>query len=240
MVKSKCIKCKELKEIQGYGMCSACYQRNYKKRKLEGNIHIKICKVCQMEFNNEGRCSRRLTCSEGCWKNMEAMRKRNHYLDNKKVYNKRAQEWNKRREYLQRPEVKIKKRIYNREYSKKRMKQPSVKLSHAISTGIYGTIKQNKSRTHWEKIVDFNLKDLKKHLEKQFNNGMDWDNYGSYWQIDHRIPVSWFNFKSYEDEEFKQCWALENLQPMIAKLNNSKNNRFAEPTLKQIGVSIGS
>ena len=56
-------------------------------------------------------------------------------------------------------------------------------------------------------------------------------NDGSYQHLDHRSPVSWFNFKSFTDPDFKKCWALDNLQPKVGKENLSKNNRFAEPTL---------
>ena len=40
---------------------------------------------------------------------------------------------------------------------------------------------------------------------------MSWDNYGSDWYIDHKIPDS---------------WSLNNLQPMWAKDNLAKGNRY--------------
>jgi len=91
-----------------------------------------------------------------------------------------------------------------------------------------------KGRTHWETIVGYTLNDLKNHLEKQFKSRMTWKNYGRYWHIDHRIPVTKFNFDSYNDIGFKECWALDNLQPLTARKNISKGNRYSEPTIKQI------
>ena len=65
------------------------------------------------------------------------------------------------------------------------------------------------------------------HIESQFKDGMTWDNYGKNgWHIDHIIPKSLFQFKSSEDDEFKQCWALCNLQPMWAFDNLSKGNKY--------------
>ena len=65
------------------------------------------------------------------------------------------------------------------------------------------------------------------HLEKQFKEGMTWNNYGYYgWHIDHIRPVSSFNFNSYDDPEFKECWALSNLQPLWGKENISKKDKF--------------
>ena len=67
--------------------------------------------------------------------------------------------------------------------------------------------------------------ELKEHLENLFEEGMTWDNYGK-WHIDHKIPDSWFSYSSTDDVEFKECWALSNLQPMWAWQNIDKNNKY--------------
>jgi len=108
-----------------------------------------------------------------------------------------------------------KKFIYTKEYWLKK------KLSNNISTLIYHSLKGNKKGYHWEKIVSYTLKDLMVHLESLFKDGMSWENYGK-WHLDHIRPVSSFKFSSYEDKEFKECWALENLQPLWAKENLKK------------------
>ena len=54
---------------------------------------------------------------------------------------------------------------------------------------------------------------------------MIWGNYGD-WHIDHKIPISAFNFTKPEHEDFKRCWALSNLQPLWAKDNISKNAKL--------------
>lgn len=50
---------------------------------------------------------------------------------------------------------------------------------------------------------------------------MNWDNYRE-WYIDHIRPISNFNFNLCEDEEFKECQALENLQSLWAEENLRK------------------
>jgi 5-methylcytosine-specific restriction endonuclease McrA len=55
---------------------------------------------------------------------------------------------------------------------------------------------------------------------------MNWENYGSYWHIDHKIPISVFNFEKPEDYDFKRCWNLKNLQPLEKFKNMSKGNRL--------------
>jgi 5-methylcytosine-specific restriction endonuclease McrA len=47
---------------------------------------------------------------------------------------------------------------------------------------------------------------------------MTWENYGE-WRVDHIKPISSFNFTDINDDEFKKCWPLENLQPLCEKEN---------------------
>lgn len=48
---------------------------------------------------------------------------------------------------------------------------------------------------------------------------LNWNNYGIYWHMDHIIPQSYLPYVSMTEENFKRCWALNNLQPLEAKLN---------------------
>jgi hypothetical protein len=57
---------------------------------------------------------------------------------------------------------------------------------------------------------------------------MTWENYGD-WHIDHKIPVSAFNFSKASDIDFKRCWKLSNLQPLWAAQNVSKGNKLERP-----------
>jgi len=58
------------------------------------------------------------------------------------------------------------------------------------------------------------------------------DNYGKYeegkkkWNIDHIIPQSELLYKSLDDENFKKCWALENLRPLEIIENIKKGNKI--------------
>ncbi len=80
-------------------------------------------------------------------------------------------------------------------------------------------------RKNTEPILGYSYESLISHLESQFKEGMTWENYGK-WHVDHKIPVSFFQFNSTDDVEFKMCWRLENLQPLWAKENQSKGNRL--------------
>lgn len=62
-------------------------------------------------------------------------------------------------------------------------------------------------------------------LEAKFKPGMSWENHGA-WHVDHKRPIASYNFSSVDDHEFKECWSLENLQPLWAKENLSKGARY--------------
>ena len=64
----------------------------------------------------------------------------------------------------------------------------------------------------WE-ILGYSCADFMTHIESWFHSGMSWDNHGE-WEIDHIIPISFFQYDSFADVEFKMCWRLENIQPM--------------------------
>jgi hypothetical protein len=98
------------------------------------------------------------------------------------------------------------------------------RINSLMATVIRRSIKNQKLGQHWESLVGYTLKELMKHIENQFQPGMTWENHGE-WHIDHIYPKSKFNFSSPEDMEFKQCWGLNNLQPLWATDNLRKGNR---------------
>jgi hypothetical protein len=73
--------------------------------------------------------------------------------------------------------------------------------------------------------LGYTIEELMSHLEKQFTEGMTWENYGE-WHVDHIKPMSSFKFESVDDPEFKECWKLENLQPLWEEDNLSKGPRY--------------
>jgi len=122
------------------------------------------------------------------------------------------------------------------EYTKIKRKENVIwKLHQNTSRRIRLMIQKEKSTT---KLISYTFEQLKVHLENQFTKEMSWDNYGSYWHVDHRIPISKFTIKTANDESFKRCWALENLQPLEAKKNIGKGNRYSEPTINQINEGV--
>ena len=102
------------------------------------------------------------------------------------------------------------------------------RLRNRMSSNIRHSLDTKKNGRHWETLVGYTVKNLIKHIEKQFTNGMTWANYGE-WHIDHIIPIRGFHFTSPDDIDFKRYWALSNLQPLWAKDNLSKASKLLKP-----------
>ena len=82
--------------------------------------------------------------------------------------------------------------------------------------------------------VGCNIQYLREWFEYNFTSEMNWDNYGSYWSIDHIIPVCKFDL-TLEDEKLKCCnWS--NLMPVTIKYNSSKK----EIDMEQINKVVDS
>jgi hypothetical protein len=132
------------------------------------------------------------------------------------------------KEYRQKNKTAIRER--NRAYvAKRRQNEPRYRLQSSISRNIAHSLKQrysSKSRAKWQKVVGYTLEELTRHLEALFTEEMTWENYGTFWHIDHIVPQSWFKFATFECAEFRACWALTNLQPLEATKNMSKQNRW--------------
>lgn len=156
---------------------------------------------------------------------------------------------NKRDEYREKNRDKInkQKKIYskkNKEYIRnwqnnweknKRIVDKSFALRKIVSVSIKYALKRQKTskKGSCKKYLPYTIEQLKLHLEFQFEPWMNWSNHAMYnsktwddndsstwtWNIDHVIPQSDLPYDSMEHENFKKCWALENLRPYSAKQN---------------------
>jgi hypothetical protein len=115
-----------------------------------------------------------------------------------------------------------------RDYERNRKaSDPAYKLISNFRTAIYQVLKENnvEKNKHYFDILQYTPEELISHLEKQFTNNMTWENYGE-WHVDHKTPISSFNFESIDDDSFMECWSLENLQPMWGKENIVKGSKL--------------
>ncbi len=101
------------------------------------------------------------------------------------------------------------------------------RLKQNIGNRMRASLINGKNNEIVEKILGYSIDDLIIHLESKFQEGMSWMNYGE-WHIDHVVGIANFNYTSYEDEAFKKCWSLQNLQPLWALDNLEKHDNISE------------
>jgi hypothetical protein len=74
-------------------------------------------------------------------------------------------------------------------------------------------------------LLGCSISDFRKYLEKQFSEGMTWDNHGfNGWHIDHIKPCASFDLTIPEEQQ--KCFHYSNMQPLWAQDNLSKSSYF--------------
>jgi len=157
-----------------------------------------------------------------------------YYESNKQKISEYYSEWREdKKEHLKEYQKKYREknidkiRKVKRDYERNRKhNDPTYKLIANFRTAIYTVLKENNMDKygHYFDILRYSPEELVVHLENQFTEGMEWDNYGE-WHVDHRLPITSFKFKEVGDNEFMRCWELNNLQPMWGDENISKSNK---------------
>ena len=147
--------------------------------------------------------------------------------------NKRREIWVSPQSYAKTMANDRKWRIDNKEHLKKytykyekqrRANDPIFRLIKSTRSRMAGVLSGRKAFDSM-RLVGCTASQLKKHLEAQFEQGMTWDNFGTYWHADHIIPLAWFDL----NDPNQQRWAFNyiNLQPLKKEDNLRKNAKIA-------------
>lgn len=111
--------------------------------------------------------------------------------------------------------------------SARRVRDPMVeiraKLAVFCCTVIARCLRNKTDRT--AELLGYSAEELRTHLEKHFEPGMSWENYGKgmdSWSIDHSRPITKFPATA----TLAEINALENLRPMWHRKNCAKKNKW--------------
>lgn len=204
---------------------------NYFVGRLCCNGHKYLNSNYSLRYKSNNRC---VECSK-IMLNKLKIHNKEYQTNNRKRINIKKAEWNNKN-----PEkIKLyrerntrvcgdKNRASKREEWHRTKINPQVKLARYMGNHIRFALKKNKSNS-WIKLVGYTASELKKHLEKQFDKNMNWDNYGIYWHIDHVIPKSLFHYTTPEQLSFRECWGLKNLRPLEKIKNLEKYTKLIKP-----------
>ena len=116
---------------------------------------------------------------------------------------------------------KDKARVASKKYRKFKMKtDPMFRLVRNLRNRVWYALVRGTKSAHTLELLGCDVDFLKEHLEKQFTEGMTWENYGK-WHVDHILPCESFNLML--PEEQRRCFNWANLQPLWEKDNLSKH-----------------
>lgn len=71
-------------------------------------------------------------------------------------------------------------------------------------------------------ILGCSIEQVRKYLENQFTEKMSWDNHGTYWEIDHIVPLA----SATNHKALRKLCHYSNLQPLESSKNREKGDRL--------------
>lgn len=209
---------------------------------------VKLCSGCKTEkdetefsFSQLKRENRRRCCV--CVKNDRASYVKKNTEKTSAIRREWHQKNKKSKNLASRIWAKNNKDRRNAQLKEKRKNDPFFRLRELTSCYVREALKNNggsKRGRSFLNYLPYDINELKTHLESLFEPWMTWGNQGVYcvdtwndndqftwtWHIDHIIPKSKLPHASMEDDNFKKCWALENLRPLSAKQNVLKSDKM--------------
>ncbi len=233
--------------IKGRTYCKDCRSNDYKNQKekmiIENNSAEQkiLCGKCSIVLTPEIQVAGRKCCKPCDNKRRNESKKLNkdkvhqqqkvyyennkekikeyykeHYTENKDKYMENNKKW--REENRDKINEQARERTINDE---------NYRLKKNLRRRLNYCLKKNSSV---DNLVSCDLEFLKTWLEYNFTEGMTFENYGSFWQIDHVIPCAKFNLEN--EDEIKACFKWYNLQPLEASKNVSKQDIINEQEIQ--------
>ena len=102
---------------------------------------------------------------------------------------------------------------------------PQFRIQKSLRIRVYRALKDRNKSAATLTLLGCSINELRAHLERQFTAGMTWDNYGvKGWHIDHKKPCAAFDLS--DPTQQRECFHYTNLQPLWAKDNLSKGDKF--------------
>jgi hypothetical protein len=136
--------------------------------------------------------------------------------------NKRNKEWIRKN-----PELRQASR--RKSNARQRESNPSFRINGALRSRMRKALAGNSKSTSTIELLGCTVPELREHLEEQFLPGMSWENYTlAGWHIDHIRPCASFDLT--DPEQQRQCFHFTNLQPLWAKDNLVKGDKWDPET----------
>ena len=231
-------KCREKKKEDAPNTRKTCSICHTEKSGTEFEIGTLQCKICLYERHKEAinrpteqdpdkKCKdcettkpavmfrkSEFVCKDCNKKKLYAWREKNkdRFLEICKTYRDKAEKKVLRNDYLRKKYVEdIKFRLLSlyRNRVRELVKRPHFPKNTSFNYDII-------LGCEWDTLIAW--------LEYNMKDDMTWENYGTYWHVDHVYPCSLFDFS--KDEERSKCFNWTNLTPLEAIENMRKSNKL--------------
>lgn len=113
-----------------------------------------------------------------------------------------------------------------REYERERLKNPTIKLLCNLRKRVSVLLRGKNKSAKTLDLIGCSAEQFKEWIEAQFESWMNWDNYGTGWEIDHIKPCSAFDLAHTGDQ--RACFNFSNCQPLSLGVNRSKRDKWNE------------
>lgn len=242
--KKKCFSCGEEKELSKYmisysekskkphyrNSCRDCVNKVYsEKRRLERlndpekkKKHLESCRK-SYEKNKEKSLKRHKQWREDNKERLKEQRRQKYLKNREEILAKRKADPLYKEKIALYSKNSRKKPDYRKRKNETEKKLKRNNVNYRIRTAIaknIGNVLKGKKLAKTLVLLGCSAEDFRKHLESQFTPEMNWDNYGSYWHVDHIIPCRVFNMD--KEEHQKVCFNYRNCRPLEANKNLSK------------------
>jgi hypothetical protein len=180
------------------------------------------CKACDSKRNKKYRAEHAERLKEydrGKYENRRGyylLHSKNYYAANAEQISQKLRVWR------QSPDG----RAFKKLYRQSELAKPKYRFHQRVRLGIYNAFRRHRISKRYPTfpLLGYSKQELFRHMERQFLAGMNWENYGSKWHIDHIRPLSSFDLS--DEKQIIQAYALHNLRPLWAFENISKKNKI--------------
>ena len=212
-----CTKCRKIERIKKGSVCKECVDKRNKiyfskpeskeKKKSYYEINKEKNYENQKEYWKNNIEKKKISQKKYYEKNKEKLieKERNYKSEHKEQLKERSKEYYIDNRY----------KIYEK-IKKDRKLRPYIHIWRNFLRGVL-TRFGRKKEGHTIDLLGYSSTDLKYHIEKQFEEGMSWDNYGE-WEIDHIKEICTFD----KETPMNIVNSLDNLQPLWKKDNWNK------------------
>ena len=213
--------------VDGYqSCCKDCYSKKRWKNKdkaiIESTLRDKLCNTCSVikdislfKSNKKSKDGYYHKCND-CWKPREWNAEK---------------ERNSQRKYIETHRDKIRDKYRRQGLNINR------RIRQSLNCRISQLLKRNSlsKNNRTLKYVGCDFHFLKCWFEFQFQENMNWNNYGE-WEIDHVIPCCSFNLENIEEQLI--CFKWSNLSPCWKIDNIKKGDKIVDSILQQHKIKV--